>query len=66
MAHSAMQGVRGCSGIEALVWSRVPRGDWVRCEGGKGYPTIFVITNLIVVAVEPGISNDLIISQYFA
>ncbi len=48
-----------------LVWLRVSRGGWVRSKDGKGYPTIFVIANFIVVAVEPGISNNLVIFRYF-
>ncbi len=66
MALSAMQGARGCSGIRSLVWLRVSWSGWVRSEGGKGYPTIFVIANFIVVAVEPGISNNLVVFRYFA
>ncbi len=53
MAHSAMPGVQRCSGIRSLVWSRVSQGGLVRSESGKDNPTILVITNFIVVGVEP-------------
>ncbi len=61
-----MQGVRGCSGMRFLVWLRVSQGGWVRSESGKDYPIILVIANFIFVPVEPGISNNLFVFQYFA
>ncbi len=66
MVHSAMTGILGCSGMRSLVWLKVSQGGLVRSEGGKGYPTIFVIANFIIVAVEPGISNNLVVFRYFA
>ena len=44
--------------MRSLVWLRVSQGGLVRSEGGKGDPTIFVIANFIVVAVEPGICEQ--------
>ena len=41
--------------------------EWLgHSKSGKGHPINFVIANFTVVAVEPGISNNLVIFQYFA
>ena len=47
--------------MRSLVWLRVAQGSWVCSEGGKDYPTIFVIANFILVALELGISNNLVV-----
>ena len=49
-----------------LVVSRVSQGGWVHSEDDKDYSNILVIANFIVVAVEPGISNNLVVFRYFA
>ncbi len=66
MAHFVMPDVQGYSKIRPLVWLRVSLWGLVRSEGGKGYLTIVVIANVIIFAVEPDISNDLVIFRYFA
>ncbi len=49
-----------------LVWSRDSRAGWIRSNGDKDHSIIFVIVNFLVVAVELGISNNLVVFRYFA
>ena len=65
MAHSAMQGIPGCSEMWSLVWSSVSQGGWVRRKGGKDYLTILINANFIFVVVKPGISNNLVVFSDF-
>lgn len=51
--------------MRALVYLKIFQGSWVYSKGGKNHFIILVITNFIIIAIKPSISNNLIIFRYF-